>query len=92
MSGSGKYKGKGVEQGLVDGLEKSLKEIKGDKKGTVIFADFVESANDNDDLQIRATQGKFTASNERKRDGHSINDLTYKFESGKDFMPSPPKK
>ena len=88
---SGKYKGKGVEQGLVDGFGKSPKEIKGDKKGTVIFADFVESANDNDDLQIRATQGKFTASNERKRDGHSINDLTYKFESGKDFIPSPPK-
>ena len=88
---SGKYKGKGVEQGLVDGFGKSPKEIKGDKKGTVIFADFVESANDNDDLQIRATQGKFTASNERKRDGHSINDITYKFESGKDFIPSPPK-
>ena len=88
---SGRYKGKGVEQGLVDGFGKSPKEIKGDKKGTVIFADFVESANDNDDLQVRVTQGKFTASNERKRNGHSINDLTYKFESGKDFIPSPPK-
>ena len=88
---SGKYKGKGVEQGLVAGIGRGSKEIKGNKKGTVIFADFVKSANDNDDLQIRATQGKFTASNERKKDGHSINDLTYKFESGKDFTPSPSK-
>jgi hypothetical protein len=89
---SGRYKGKGVEQGLVAGIGKNAKEIKGNKKGTVIFADFVESQNDNDDLQIRATQGKFTASNERKQNGHTINDLTYKFESNKDFKPSASKK
>ena len=88
VSASGRYKGKGVEQGLVAGLGRKAKEIKGNKTGTVVFADFVESSNDNDDLQIRATQGKFTASNERKQDGHSINDLTYVFESNKDFKPA----
>ena len=85
---SGEYKGKGVEQGLVGDIGKDANEIKGDATGAVIFADFVESNNDNDDLQVRATQGKFTASNERKEDGHTINDLTYKFESDKDFKPS----
>ena len=89
---SGRYKGKGVEQGLVAGIGRKSKEIKGNKKGTVIFADFVRSSNDNDDLQVRATQGKFTATGERKTtDGHSTNDLTFKFESGKDFKPSPSK-
>ena len=88
---SGRYKGKGVEQGLVNGFGRKPKEIKGDAKGSVIFADFVESSNDNDDLQVRATQGKFTASNERKQDGHTINDLTYEFRSGKDFVPTPSK-
>ena len=86
---SGRYKGKGVEQGLVAGIGRKSKEIKGNKKGTVIFADFVRSSNDNDDLQVRATQGKFTATGERKTtDGHSTNDLTFKFESGKDFKPT----
>ena len=90
---SGRYKGKGVEQGLVAGIGRRSKEIKGNKKGTVIFADFVKSSNDNDDLQVRATQGKFTATGERKTtDGHSTNDLTFEFESGKDFVPTPSKK
>ena len=90
---SGRYKGKGVEQGLVAGIGRKSKEIKGNKKGTVIFADFVKSSNDNDDLQVRATQGKFTATGERKTtDGHSTNDLTFKFESGKDFKPTTRKK
>ena len=89
VTANGNYKGKGVEQGLVGGLGRRSKEIKGNKKGTVIFADFVRSANDNDDLQVEATQGIFRATNERKRDGHSTNDLTYIFESTKDFKPQP---
>ncbi len=89
VTASGNYKGKGVEQGLVGGLGRKAKEIKGNKKGTVIFTDFVKSANDNDDLQVEATQGIFRATNERKRDGHSTNDLTYIFESTKDFKPKP---
>ena len=89
VTASGNYKGKGVEQGLVGSLGRKPKEIKGNEKGTVIFADFVKSANDNDDLQVEATQGIFRATNERKRDGHSTNDLTYIFESTKDFKPQP---
>ena len=93
VTASGRYKGAGVEQGLVAGIGRKSKEIKGNKKGTVIFADFVKSSNDNDDLQIRATQGKFTATGERKTtDGHSTNDLTFKFESGKDFISTTRKK
>ena len=87
ITSAGSFKGKGTEQGLIGDLGRDAKEIKGNKKGSVIFADFVESANDNDDLQVEATQGKFTASNERKENGHTINDLTYKFESNKDFKP-----
>ncbi|MBU89553.1 MAG: hypothetical protein CMA57_04095, partial [Euryarchaeota archaeon] len=89
ITSSGSFKGKGTEQGLIGDLGKDAKEIKGNKKGSVIFADFVESSNDNDDLQVEATQGKFTASNERRENGHSINDLTYIFESTKDFKPKP---
>ena len=90
---SGRYKGKGVEQGLIAGIGRGAREIKGNKKGKVIFADFVRSANDNDDLQVRAKQGMFTATGERKTtDGHSTNNLTYKFESNKDFKPTEPKK
>ena len=54
-------KEQGVEQGLVSGIGRKAKEIKGNEKGSVIFADFVRSSNDNDDLQVRATQGIFKA-------------------------------
>jgi hypothetical protein len=84
---SGKYKGKGVEQGLVAGIGRKPKEIKENTTGSVIFADFLKSANDNDDLQVRATQGTFKA-NKIKSDKRSIYALTYKFESGKDFKPT----
>ena len=91
VSASGQYKGAGVEQGLVAGIGRRSKEIKGNKKGSVIFADFVKSSNDNDDLQIRATQGTFNATGERKTtDGHSTNDLSYIFKDNSSFQP--PKK
>ena len=91
VSASGRYKGKGVEQGLVAGIGRKAKEIKGNEKGSVIFADFVRSSNDNDDLQVRATQGTFNATGERKTtDGHSTNDLSYIFKDGSSFKP--PKK
>ena len=80
VTASGQYKGKGVEQGLVAGIGRKAKEIKGNKKGSVIFADFVRSSNDNDDLQVKAIKGTFNATGERKTtDGHSTNDLTYEF-------------
>ena len=93
VTSSGKYKGKGVEQGLASDFGRKPKEIKGsNKKGTVIFADFVKSSNDNDDLQIRATQGQFTAvRSPEKPDGHSTYELTYVFGSNKDFKPEPKK-
>ena len=91
VSANGRFKGKGVEQGLVAGIGKNAKEIKGNKKGSVIFADFVKSSNDNDDLQVRATQGIFNATGERKTtDGHSTNDLSYIFKDNSSFKP--PKK
>ena len=81
ITASGSFKGGGVEQGLVGNLGRDAKEIKGNnKKGSTIFADFVESSNDNDDLQIRATQGRFTATGERKFEGHSTTDLEYRFD------------
>ena len=91
VSASGRYKGKGVEQGLVAGIGKNAKEVSGNKKGKVIFADFIESSNDNDDLQVRATQGIFKTS-EIKSDNRSTYALTYEFESNKDFKPAASKK
>ena len=78
VNASGRYKGKGVEQGLIESFGRKPKER--DKRftdGNKIFADFVKSGNDNDDLQIEATQGKFKTDNRRKIDGHSTYDLTY---------------
>ena len=74
------------------GFGRSPKEIKGIKKnGTTIFADFTKSANDNDDLQIRSTVGRFTATNERKFEGHSIQDLEYEYKVQKEPAPKSPK-
>ncbi len=93
VSANGRFRGKGVEQGLIAGIGKNAKEIKGNKKGSVIFADFVKSSNDNDDLQVRATQGTFNATGERKTtDGHSTNDLSYIFKDNSSFKPPKEKK
>ena len=90
---SGQYKGKGVEQGLVSKLGRKPKEIKGNEKGSVIFADFVKSSNDNDDLQVRATQGIFKANRlPEKPDGHSTYGLTYEFRDTSSFKPPKKKK
>ena len=77
----GSYKGAGVEQGLVNKLGKKPKELNPQRKerrtGDTIFCDFAKSANDNDDLQIQATQGKFIASNRDRIKGHSTFELEY---------------
>ena len=78
-------KGKGVEQGLAGFLGKNPKEKNNGKKGKVIFADFRNTANDNDDLQIECTQGIFTASNKDKSKGRSTFTLTYKFEDSRAY-------
>ena len=86
VNASGEFRGKGVEQGLLKNFGANAKEL--DKKftdGTKIFADFTASANDNDDLQIEATQGKFKTDNRRKLDGHSTYDLTYQLEDSGQF-------
>ena len=76
----GSYKGKGVEQGLAGSFGRKPKELNKQKTGSVIFADFVKSSNDNDDLQIRAIQGIFTSDRlPKKPDGHSTFALIYEF-------------
>ena len=44
ITSTGSFRGKGTEQGLIGDLGKDAKEIKGNKKGSVIFADFLESS------------------------------------------------
>ena len=86
VNASGRYKGKGVEQGLIESFGRKPKERNGRfTDGTRIFADFVKSANDNDDLQIEATQGKFKTDNRRKLNGHSTFDLTYSLDASAQF-------
>ena len=56
--------------------------------GQIIFADVIGSLNDNDDIQVKATEGIFTPSNKRKRSGtggkgrqtRNTWDLTYRVE------------
>jgi len=72
-----------IEQGLSRAFGKKIKEG-GD--GTIIFADYVGSVNDNDDMQIRAKNGIFVRTNPRKIKGTSdrgtqtrtTHDLTYR--------------
>ena len=92
VTSTGRYKGAGVEQGLVNKIGKKPKEIKtnGPNKeatGDTIFCDFAKSANDNDDLQVKCTQGTFTASNRDKIRGHDTYQLVYFLGNDKDFKP-----
>ena len=72
-----------IEQGLSRAFGKKTKEG-GD--GTIIFADYVGSVNDNDDMQVRANKGIFVRANPRKIKGTSgrgtqtrtTHDLTYR--------------
>ena len=87
VNASGRYKGRGVEQGLINSFGRKPKERNKFTDGNKIFADFVKSGNDNDDLQIEVTQGKFKTDNRRKIDGHSTFDLTYQLEDSGQFKP-----
>ena len=92
VTSTGRYKGAGVEQGLANKIGKKPKEIKtnGPNKeatGDTIFCDFAKSANDNDDLQVKCTQGTFTASNRDKIRGHDTYQLVYFLGNDKDFKP-----
>ena len=53
------------------------------KPSNIIFADYVQSFNDDNDMQIRCTEGIFTPSNQRKvfKDkGRGTWDLTYRLD------------
>jgi hypothetical protein len=57
-----------LEQGILDvGFAKVNKSKEGGSEpGNTIFADFVKSDNDDDDMQVRTSEGLFTPSNKRK--------------------------
>lgn len=57
-----------LEQGTMQSFGVREKE-KGNKPSKIIFADYVGSANDNDDMQVRVSRGTFTAKNKRKITG-----------------------
>ena len=80
--GFGKTGGKRSKDGAKEG---------GSSPGKVIFADYVSSANDDNDMQIRAENGRFTPSNRRGSiqtssgdfKGRGTWDLTYRLEVSK---------
>lgn len=80
--GFGKTGGKRSKDGAKEG---------GSSSGKVIFADYVSSSNDDNDMQIRAENGRFTPSNRRgsiqtspgQFEGRGTWDLTYRLEAGK---------
>jgi len=93
----GAYRGVGVEQGLVNKLGRKPKEIKATgagkaASGSTIFCDFVKSSNDNDDLQVQVTQGKFTARNRDKKDNHDTYELEYFLGDSSAFQAEPKSK
>ena len=75
-----------AEQGGSRVFGRGKKGTETSKPTTIIFADIVGSANDNDDMQIRCNKGEFTSSNRRRIRGTSGQgtqargtwDLTYK--------------
>jgi hypothetical protein len=67
-----------LEQGLIKFGTKG-KET-GPGTGNKIFADFIGSTNDNDDLQVTALKGSFTSSNKKQIGGRSTFDLTYRLD------------
>jgi hypothetical protein len=86
ITASGQYKGKGTEVGLIDNIgrraeEENTKNTNKTLTGKSIFADFLESPNDNDDLQVECTLGQFSAtrigSGNRKGSGASGGRTTY---------------
>jgi len=72
-----------MEQGLISekGKNKEAKVKKGEVTGTTIFADFVRSSNDNDDIQISVSNGNgiFKSGKKSKVDGtgRTTFELTY---------------
>ncbi len=73
----------GVEQGLLQKSSFGRRGIENDmgEESTSIFSNFVNSADDDDDLQIKTTLGKFSSSvlSKTKINGHDTFDITYRF-------------
>jgi hypothetical protein len=67
-----------LEQGLIQKNKKNKEGPEG--TSTKIFADYVSSGNDNDDIQITAGSGIFTSSNRRKVKARTTFDLTYRLD------------
>ena len=86
----GEYAGKKTEQGLIKNLGRNAEEVTladewDQKTGSAIFADLVASANDNDDIQIGARKGKFTAEGKwHTSDGITKNEPVSHFTHNKD--------
>lgn len=76
LSKEGDPKYKKVEQGIIKSGTRKAKEG-GVGESNKIFADYLKSANDNDDIQVKAKRGKFIASNKREVDGRNTYDLVY---------------
>jgi len=90
VSSEGSFRGRGTEKGIVKTLGKDAKEKNPTGKevvinGSVIFADFLESSNDNDDLQVEATLGKFTSKQIGKGSGRSNFDLKYELKDNASY-------
>ena len=74
-------------------LGRKPKEIKAkgpgkEATGDTIFCDFQKSANDNDDLQVQVTQGKFTAKNRERIKGHDTYELEYLWQDTAAYLAS----
>lgn len=57
-----------IEQGLIDGQGRKSLELGEGLSTSSMFADYIRSANDNDDVQVTASTGLFTSSNKRPAD------------------------
>ena len=76
------------EQGTSRIFGRGKKGTESNAPGQIIFADVIGSVNDNDDIQVKATEGIFTPSNKRNRSGtgdqgkqtRNTWDLTYRVE------------
>ena len=75
-----------LEQGVLQrgfGNARGVEESGQSKTSNIVFADYVQSFNDDNDMQIRCTEGIFTPSNKRKvfKDkGRGTWDLTYRLD------------
>ena len=79
IASSDARKHKSVEQGLVKNGTKA-KEA-GEGTSNKIFADYLSTDNDNDDMQITVGKGIFTSSNKRKIGGRNTYDLTFRVDA-----------